>query len=146
MGASPPPSSRAAAASLGVTGLRVPQSWDESATANLAEAAEALPGLLAPRDLGGFGKPAIRVANGTVTQVYAGAGDLGFILVQSDIDHLTPPADGDAVEVDVRDAAGRYSTEGGQLEWVEDGTTHGLSSRSLPLSELLALAAALEPV
>ena len=35
---------RAAAATLGVTGLRVPPSWDESATATLAEAADAMPG------------------------------------------------------------------------------------------------------
>ena len=136
---------RAAAAGLGVTGLRVPRSWDESATASMAEAADALPGLLVAPDLDGFGPPAIRIADGTVTQVYAGAGDLGFTLVQSDIDHLTPPADGDAVGVEVRGAAGRYSTERGQLEWVEGGTTHGLSSRTLTLPELLTLAAALEP-
>jgi hypothetical protein len=136
---------RGAAAALGVAGLRVPRSWDESATATLAAAADALPGLLVVPDLDGFGPPAIRIADGTVTQVYAGAGDLGFGLVQSDIDQLTPPADGDAVGVEVRGAAGRYSTERGQLEWVEGGTSHALSSRSLTLPELLTLAAALEP-
>jgi hypothetical protein len=136
---------RVAAAGLGVTGLRVPRSWDESATATLAEAADALPRLLVAQDLDGFGPPAIRIANGTVTQVYAGAGDLGFSLVQSDIDHLTPPSDGDAVGVEVRGAAGRYSSERGLLEWVEGGTTHGLSSRTLTLPELLALAARLRP-
>jgi hypothetical protein len=136
---------RAAAADLGVTGLRVPGSWDESATGTLAEGADALPGLLAAQDLDGFGPPAIRIADGTVTQVYAGAGDLGFTLVQSDIDQLTPPADGDAVGVEVRGVAGRYSPERGQLEWVEAGVTRGLSSRTLTLAELLALARALEP-
>jgi Putative zinc-finger len=136
---------RAAAASLGITGLPVPRSWAEAATATVAEAADAAPGLLVALDLDGFGPPAIRVADGTVTQVYAGAGDLGFTLVQSDIDHLTPPADGDAVGVEVRGAAGRYSTERGQLEWVEGGAALGLSSHTLTLPDLLALAATLEP-
>ena len=136
---------RAAAAGLGVTGLRVPRSWDEAATATVAEAADALPGLLVAQELEGFGPPAIRIAAGTVTQVYASAGDLGFTLVQSDIDHLTPPADGDAVGVEVRGAAGRYSAERGQLEWAEGGTIHGLSSHTLTLAELLAVAAALRP-
>jgi hypothetical protein len=77
--------------------------------------------------------------------VYTGAGDLGFTLVQRDVDQLTPPADGDAIGVEVRGAVGRYSIERGQLEWVEDGTTHSLSSRSLTLPELLAVAGALEP-
>jgi Putative zinc-finger len=136
---------RTAAASLGVIGLPVPGSWVEAATATVAEAAAALPGLLVAPRLDGFGPPAVRVVDGTVIQVYAGAGDLGFTLVQSDVDHLTPPADGDAVGVDVRGAAGRYSTERGQLEWVENGSTHSLSSRALTLAELLALAGALEP-
>ncbi|MGH9230129.1 MAG: zf-HC2 domain-containing protein [Acidimicrobiales bacterium] len=136
---------RTAAAGLGVLGLPVPRSWDESATATLADAAGVLPGLLVAQELDGFGRPAVRIAEGTVTQVYPGAGDLGFALVQSDADQLTPPADGDAVGVEVRGAAGRYSPERGQLEWVEGGTTHGLSSPTLTLGELLAIAAALEP-
>ena len=135
---------RSAAASLGVTGLRVPTSWDEAATATVAEAAKALPGLLVAPELDGFGPPAVRVAGGIVIQVFAGAGELGFTLVQSDFDHLTPPADGDTVGVEVRGATGRYSTERGQLEWVEDGSTHSLSSRTLTLPELLTLAAGLE--
>jgi Putative zinc-finger len=136
---------RTAAAGLGVAGLPVPRSWDEAAAATVAEAADALPGLLVARELDGFGPPAVRIADGTVTQVFTGAGDLGFSLVQSDFDQLTPPADGDTVGVDVRGASGRYSSERGQLEWVEGGSTHSLSSRTLNLAELLALAAALEP-
>jgi hypothetical protein len=136
---------RAAAAGLGITGLRVPRSWDESATATLAEATGAVPGLLVAPRLDGFGPPAVRIADGIVIQEYAGAGDRGFTLVQSDIDHLTPPANGDVVGLEVRGTAGRYSTERGQLEWVEGGTTHGLSSHTLTLAELVAVAAALEP-
>jgi Putative zinc-finger len=136
---------RSAAAGLGITGLPVPRSWDESATATLAEAAQVLPSLVAAQEIDGFGPPSIRIAEGTVTQVYTGAGDLGFTLVQRDVDQLTPPADGDAIGVEVRGAVGRYSIERGQLEWVEDRTTHSLSSRSLTLPELLAVAGALEP-
>jgi Putative zinc-finger len=136
---------RAAAATLGVTGLRVPPSWDESATATLAEAADAMPGLLVAPALDGFGPPAVRIADGTVIQDYAGAGDRGFTLVQSRMGALTPPANGDVVGIEVRGTAGRYSAERGQLEWVEAGTTHGLSSHTLTLAELLALAQSLEP-
>jgi Putative zinc-finger len=136
---------RAVAASLGVTGIRVPGSWDESATATLAEAADAVPGLLVAAELDGFGPPAVRIADGVVIQGYAGAGDRGFTLVQSGMGALTPPANGDVVGIEVRGTAGRYSAERGQLEWVEDGTTHGLSSHTLTLAELLALAQSLEP-
>jgi hypothetical protein len=136
---------RAVAASLGIAGLPVPASWDEAATATLAEAAAATDGLLVAQDLDGFGAPAVRIAGRTVTQVYAGPGDRGFTLLQSDAPQLTPPADGDAVGVDVRAAPGRYSAERGQLEWVEGGVTHGLSSPTLALDELLVIAHALEP-
>jgi hypothetical protein len=136
---------RAVAASLGVTGLRVPRSWDESATATLAEAADAVPGLLVAPKLDGFGPPAVRIADGMVIQDYAGAGDRGFTLVQNGMGTLTPPANGDVVGIEVRGSAGRYSTERGQLEWVEGGATHGLASHTLTLTELLALAQSLEP-
>ena len=136
---------RAVAAGLGVTGLQVPRSWAESATATLAEAADAVPGLLVASDLDGFAPPAVRIAHGMVIQDYAGAGDRGFALVQRGSGTLAPPANGDVVGIEVRGTAGRYSTERGQLEWVEGGTTHGLSSHSLTLAELLALARSLEP-
>jgi hypothetical protein len=136
---------RAVAARLGVTGVRVPRSWDESATATLAEAADAMPGLLVAPELDGFGRPAVRIAEDLVIQDYAGAGHRGFTLVQSGMGALTPPANGDVVGVEVRGIAGRYSAERGQLEWAEGGATHGLSSHTLTLAELLALAQTLEP-
>jgi hypothetical protein len=111
----------------------------------LAEAADAVPRLLVAPELDGFGPPAVRIADGTVIQDYAGAGDRGFTLVQSRMGALTPPANGDVVGIEVRGTAGRYSAERGQLEWVEAGTTHGLSSHTLTLAELLALAQSLEP-
>jgi hypothetical protein len=95
--------------------------------------------------LDGFGPPAVRIAGGTVSLVYAGPGDRGFTLVQSDAPRLTPPADGDAVGVDVRGAPGRYSPERGQVEWVEGGATRSLSSPALSLDVLLDIATTLEP-
>lgn len=136
---------RAAAASLGVTGRAVPGSWDEAATATLAEAAAATDGLLVAQGLDGFGPPAVRIAGGTVSLVYAGPGDRGFTLVQSDAPRLTPPTDGDAVGVDVRGVPGRYSPERGQLEWVEGGAARSVSSPTLSLDELLGIATTLEP-
>src|SRR5215207_742239 len=131
---------REVAASLGVTGQAVPPSWDEAATATLAEAAAASGRLLVARGIEGFGAPAVRIAGDTVSQVYAGPGDRGFVLVQSGADQLAPPADGDVVGVVVRGADGRYSYERGQLEWTEAGTSHSLSSHTLPLAELLTIA------
>jgi hypothetical protein len=136
---------REAAASLGVTGQAVPPSWEEAATATLAEAAAASGRLLVARGIEGFGAPAVRIAGDTVSQVYAGPGDRGFALVQSGADQLAPPADGDVVGVVVRGADGRYSYERGQLEWTEAGASHSLSSHTLSLAELLAIADGLAP-
>lgn len=136
---------REVATSLGVTGQPVPPSWDEAATATLAEAAAASGRLLVARGIDGFGAPAVRITGDTVSQVYAGPGDRGFALVQSDADQLAPPADGDVAGVVVRGADGRYSHERGQLEWIEAGASHSLSSRTLSLAELLAIADGLAP-
>jgi Putative zinc-finger len=136
---------REVAASLGVTGQAVPPSWDEAATATLAEAAAVSDQLLVARGIEGFGTPAVRIAGHTASQVYAGPGDRGFALVQSGADQLAPPVDGDVVGVVVRGADGRYSHERGQLEWIEGGTSHSLSSHTLSLVELLAIADGLGP-
>jgi Putative zinc-finger len=136
---------REVAASLGVTGQPVPPSWDEAATATVAEAAAASGRLLVAREIDGFGAPAVRITGDTVSQVYAGPGDRGFTLVQSGADQLAPPADGDVAGVAVRGADGRYSHERGQLEWIEAGASHSLSSHTLSLAELLAIADGLAP-
>ena len=135
---------RAAAGSLGVTGQPVPATWDEAATASLAEAAAVNDGLLTAPDLDGFGPPAVRIAGATTTQVYAGAGDREFTLAQSGASHLTPPSDGHTVGVTVRGVPGRYHPERGELEWAEAGKAYSLSSRSLSLRELLDIAANLQ--
>jgi hypothetical protein len=61
--------------------------------------------------------------------------------VQSPGDRLTPPLDtADVVAVDVRGTTGRFSPLRGQLEWVEAGSVVTVTSESLGLDELVAVA------
>lgn len=136
---------RALAASLGVVGEPIPPAWPESATATLDEARAAQPALLTPSRPEGFAAPAVRVEAGVVTQVYAGPGDRGFVLTQSTAPDLSPPSDGDSLGVQVRGLPGRYSVERGELEWTEDDMSFSLSSPTLSLPELVALARDLVP-
>jgi hypothetical protein len=133
------------AASLPVAGRPVPAGWAEAATSTLPEAVAADPGLRRPRDLRGFAPPAVRVDGRTVTLAYAGPGSRGFLLVQAPGDRLAPPLDDDPAGVQVRGTDGRWSPGRGELEWVERHRTLTLRSATLPLEELLAIAASLEP-
>ena len=133
------------AASLPVTGRPVPAGWAEAATSTLPEAVAADQGLRVPRDLRGFAPPAVRVDGRTVTLAYAGPGAQGFLLVQAPGDRLTPPLDDDPVGVRVRGRDGRWSPGRGELEWVEGHRVLTLRSNTLPLEELLTIAASLEP-
>jgi hypothetical protein len=133
------------AASLPVAGRPVPAGWAEAATSTLPEAAAAVPWLLSPHDLAGFGPPAVRVEGRTVTLAYAGPGSRGFLLVQAPGDRLAPPLDDHPLGVRVRGANGRWSPGRTELEWVEHGRTLALRSATLSLEELLAIAASLEP-
>jgi len=129
------------AAQLGVRGQKAPRLWRESRATSLAAAASSTPRLLIPTGLSGFGAPAVTVLpDQTVTQVYAGPGDRGFVLTQTSIPVLPPPTD-DAVGVEVRGHAGRYSPAQSQLEWSERGASFSLVSPSLSLTELLDIAA-----
>jgi Putative zinc-finger len=133
------------AASLPVAGRPVPSGWAEAATSTLPEAAAADPGLRVPRDLRGFAPPAVRVDGWTVTLAYAGPGSRGFLLVQTPGDRLAPPLDDDPLGVRVRGGDGRWSPGRGELEWVERHRVLTLRSGTLPLEELLSIAASLEP-
>lgn len=133
----------ALAGSLGLDGERAPRGWREADATTLAGAADAVPGLLTPSSLDGFSRPAVRVAGGaTVTQVYAGPGDRGFVLTQSTTPELAPPTE-DALGVEVRGVAGRYSVDQALLEWTEGGSSFSLASPTLALTELLDIATAL---
>jgi Putative zinc-finger len=133
------------ATSLGVRGAAVPPTWAEASLATGSAASRALPGLLVPARIGGFGAPAVRVDGATVTFAYTGAGARELVLVQTPGTALAPPVEIDARGVEVRGHTGRYSPDRGELEWVESGVTVSVRSRSLSLSELLRVAAHLEP-
>ncbi|MGH9211012.1 MAG: zf-HC2 domain-containing protein [Acidimicrobiales bacterium] len=136
---------RAVAASLGVVGIPIPQDWPEAAIATVADARAALPQVLVAHESDGFAAPAIRVASDVVTQVYAGPGDRGFVLTQSPLHKLSPPADQDSVSVSVRGSLGRYSVGRGELEWLSDDGSYSLASPTLSMSELVAVAERLGP-
>jgi Putative zinc-finger len=133
------------ATSLGVAGEAVPPTWMEATSATGAGAVRALPGVLAPVSVEGFGPPAIRVDGDVATYAYTGAGARGFVLVQTPGTSLAPPVEIDARGVEVRGRTGRYSPDRGELEWVEGTVTFSVRSQTLSLSELLGIAARLEP-
>jgi hypothetical protein len=126
--------------SLGIDGEPVPATWAEAATATVAEARAAVPGVLVPKRVPGFAAPAIRVDGGVVTLAAAGPGDRGFELFEAHAAVLTPPVDPDVRGVRVRGTAGRFSPERGELEWLEDGLAIALRSRTLSLGELVRIA------
>jgi hypothetical protein len=131
------------ASSLGVTGEPVPRSWPEASTRTVAELRALVPHLLVPAGLDGFGPPAARIRGNAATMTFAGPGSRGFTLVQVDADTVGPPLDDDVREVTVRGRPGRWSPSLGTLEWREDGVV-SLSSTTLSLDELLAIASKLE--
>jgi hypothetical protein len=131
---------RRVAASTGVVGKPVPDGWAEAATATFAEARRAVPHLLLPAALRGFGPPAVRVDGESVTVAYAGAGDRAFIVTEAPGRRLLPPLDPDARTVRVRRLDARWSPDRGELEWIEDGLVVTLRSSTLGLGELAGVA------
>jgi hypothetical protein len=149
-GSLPPDDLVAVAASLGVVGETVPDSWAEALTARPEEADAALPGRLTAGALDGFGAPAVRVtaddAGGvTVTEARSGPGDLALVLTQRPGTALPPPQGGDEVGVGVRGTVGRARPAEGELAWVERGVVCTLRGEGLTLGELAAIAERLEP-
>lgn len=133
------------AASLGLDGMPMPDDWEQAATADRTTAVAALPGLLLPDRLPGFGPPALRVDERTVTAQFAGAGARSFTLVATPGDRLSPPLDASVIGIEVRGGEGRWSEARRELEWVEDGLVLSLRSPTLGLDDLLAVADSLEP-
>jgi hypothetical protein len=136
-GSIPSPDLVRVAASLGVRGEPVPSDWVEASTATLATARAALAPLLVLRGSKNYASPSIRVEDDTVTLAYAGAGDRGFVLVQSPGTALAPPFDADVIGVRVRGRVGRWTPDTHTLEWLERGHLIEMRSRTLRLAELV---------
>ena len=134
------------AGSLGLVGEPVPGDWPESGSATLEQARQSQPGLLVPRGLDGFGPPAVGIGTGSVSQLYAGPGDRTFTLTRSETPLLAPPTGAHSFGVEVRGVDGRYDVSRGELEWTEGGAAYSLLSRTVALSELLAIAETLAPL
>ncbi len=132
------------AESLGISGRAVPGDWIEAATATVGEARSAVPGLLLPGVLEGFGDPAIRVETGLALVSYAGPGNRAFLLTQAVDGRLSPPLESNVRGVSVRGIDGRYSPDRGLLEWVEGDLVIGMASLTLSLDELVAIAESLD--
>jgi hypothetical protein len=131
---------------VGARGEPVPADWRDAATESVASAADLLPGLLVPGPGAWLADPAVRADGNVVTQAYAGAGGRGLVVVEAPGERLPPPLDLDVGGVSVRGHDGRYSATRGELEWVEGGRVHRLSSTTLTRTELLAVAEAMVPV
>ena len=134
---------RRVAASLPVAGVEVPAGWDEAATTTVNELRRILDVLALPADAG-FGAPAARLDGGTATLVFAGPGERGFVLATRPGRALTPPLDPDAVGVEVRGQAARWSPSRGELEWIEGGQLWSMRTATVGLAELVTLADRLE--
>jgi len=132
--------------SLGLVGRDVPASWAEAATADLAAARAALPGLLLPHDLAGYGPPAFRVDDGGHVVVgQTGPGDTGFVLDEVPGTTLADPTGVDAQEVAVGDGVGRLRPAAGTLELVRGGVRVTVRSATATPAELVAIARSLGP-
>jgi hypothetical protein len=134
-----PAALRRVAASLGVAGTAVPDSWDEAATTTVDALAGQVDLLVLPDDVG-FSAPAARFDGSTATLVFIGPGERALTLATRMGDALTPPVDPDAVGVLVRGHDARWSPAGGDLEWVEGRQVWSLRSATVGLGELVDLA------
>lgn len=133
------------AASVPVEGRPIPRDWSEVADATLAEAAAALPGLLLPQDLDGFGHPAVQISDDVVTIGYAGSGGRELLVTERRGTSIAPPIVANVVGVEVRGRAGRYLPDSGVLEWAEDGIVVSLRSRDLGVDALIRIAEGMGP-
>ena len=139
-GSLPPQSLLAVARSLPIRGVPVPGTWDEGATADLGDAARALTGLLVPAGSEAFAPPAVEVDGDRVVLAYSGPGARGFLVVETPGRRLSPPLDPRATAVAVRGGSGRWNPDRAEVEWVEAGVVVSITSRTLALPELLAVA------
>lgn len=150
----------AVAASLPVRGEAAPREWLVRAwpggivreQVSLPDARRALPGLLDAGELpSGYRLGPVFVVRSSdglaVTTYYRRPGTemdgVGIRLHQAAGAPLAPPLSPDVITVRLRGTTARYSSERGELEWVEAGIYRSLTAGGLDLASLAALAGAL---
>lgn len=122
------------AASLPVTGIRIPADWPQGQVLDsLPVGALRPPGVLVAR----YDGPSLVVA-------VPGPGQTSAVLRQRPGTSLGRPSGASVVEVPVRGTLGRHDPLSGTLTWIEDGWVRELRSDGLDLAGLLAAAADLE--
>lgn len=123
------------AASLPVTGSRLPADWPQGQVLDTVPTGALRP----PGDLvARYDGPSLVVA-------VPGPGQTDAVLRQQPGTSLGRPSGASLVEVPVRGAAGRHDPLTGALTWIEGGWIRELRSDGLDLAGLLSTAARLEP-
>jgi hypothetical protein len=126
---------RAAAASLSVDGVRVPDQWEQ---AGVVDAGSLPDDVLVPE---AEGWSVLGMADGDrTTLLLTGAGQRSVLGTQEPGERLDPPDGPDFVVVDVAGITGRFDASSQKLEWVEDGRVIALRSETVGLAELIDLA------
>jgi hypothetical protein len=138
------------ARSLGVTALPAPDGWAESAAVSLEDLIDgATPSgaplvtrpVLAPSPQATAGIDGVVLQRaGSVEVSVTGPGPRGVRIVESPGDTLAPVEDPDARAVVVRGVTGRFSPTLDELTWTERGQVIVMSTHTVSLAELLALA------
>jgi outer membrane lipoprotein-sorting protein len=152
------------AGSLPVTGIPIPEAWavrrsPEGVTerVTLPQAAAEMPFTIMLPASGAL-PPGYEVASAEIVRLHQNTAlnvyfqqqdtDLGTgpIRLHEEVATKLPPASSAAQsEVEVRGVIGRWTPDRNQLEWVEQGVYLSLDAGGLPLADLLAVAASLEP-
>ena len=129
----------AAAASLDVEGLPVPETWLEAATVDVAD----LPAGTFVPEVEGWSVLGRTDGTGT-TILLTGGGDRRVVIEQEPGTNLDPPTGPDFSEIRVRGFDARHDASASTLEWVEDGQIIRLTSETVGVGELVDVADALE--
>lgn len=126
---------RAAAASLSVDGLPVPEQWEQS---GMVEADNLPDDVLVPE---ADGWSVLGMSDGDrATLLLTGAGQRSVLVTQEPGERLDPPDGPDFVVVDIDGITGRFDASSQMLEWVEGGRIIALRSETVGLADLLDLA------
>lgn len=128
----------AAAASLGVRGIPVPNNWAEAAVVDVPQ----LPAEALVPDVEGWSM--LGTTDGDrITVLMTGGGSRTVLINSIPGVRLAPPIGADFLVVDVRATTGRFDAASATLEWVEAGRIVQMRSETVGMEELIGLANAM---